>query len=136
LRGLTESSPERIDDVVFTFWEPFNDIWLAPDFHIYDSTLRAVLSEVHEAWHALLSFGQYYQPGQGKYVRWYWNHPYSEPAREDAYTLLTSKAPVLRQAIEQLARLIHEQYLEIDLEEAKRESWEWFRRHEAELFGD
>lgn len=131
IRSLVESSPQRIHHEIFTFWEFFDRTWTAPEFHVYDTALKTLLSDIHDRWNTLVSFGQYYLPGSGDCYVWNNNHPYSTPEQEHAHHLLIKTGSELHEKLHRLATLIHERYLEIDLLAAKRESWDWYRHQLA-----
>lgn len=132
---MTRLMPKNLEHRIFIFWEDFNATWTSPEMKIYDAALSEILNKLHREWGFLLSHGERYQLVDHSTERYVWTaqHPRATPEQERARKAIQKTCIELEGTLEKLAGLIHENYLEIDLTEERRASWDWYRTEMEDL---
>lgn len=135
IREMTSIMPQRLEHKIFIFWDAFEAAWSAPELNFYDRNLHRILSEVHNAWKALISNGECYQLLENSTHRYAWTAAHPVPTRQQAIARrnIEDTCPKLNRLLVELSEIIHQYYLEVDLLETKRASWAWYRSEVGDL---
>ncbi len=113
--------PQRI----FHFWESFHGIVTSRLFHLYDDRARKFVQELHVAWGECLNFGQHFRPNVGGNMFIFGNPgdmPLSKTQQKD-WNKMQASASNTRDLFEALINYVHDEYVEIDLEQASANAW-------------
>lgn len=129
-----ESLPRKVDHSIFHFWEGFHATWNSSLTHVYDSDLQSILREIHDSWEETLSHGEYY--GGGNHISYFWQGNSVGQPDQEVYKRIQQASLRLKHATTRLTKMIHNTYLEIDLNESTKAAWEDYHRFRAEHFSD
>ncbi|HBT3173517.1 hypothetical protein EGH56_06020 [Klebsiella aerogenes] len=131
LNRLVTDAPLIIHGDVFTCWESFDSILNANEFYLYDNKLKEIFSSIYKSWDKLLHAGAYYYETDSNGC----DHIFpkqktheSEEAR-NAWIEIENQAKILKSKLRELTTYLHENYVEIDLDETNQQAWKDLIEH-------
>ncbi|MCY1036195.1 hypothetical protein OV207_32470 [Corallococcus sp. BB11-1] len=130
---LGRNAPRRLEDWVLDFWSDFDGLWNSSSTHVYDELAKSLLSELHSNWDTLVSH-QHYVSGVGDFI--VWETPgdmFPSPQSEADFKEANRQVQLVRTRFSEFMAHLRAQYVEIDLDEAKRESWAHHHRVHQQL---
>ncbi|WP_419685907.1 TIR domain-containing protein [Serratia marcescens] len=135
LNKLATDAPLIIRGDVFTCWESFISILNSNEFHLYDKKLKEIFSAIYDAWGNLLHAGAFYYDtapnGFDHVFPKYKTHELKEA--RDAWIEIENQAKVLKSKLRELTTYLHENYVEVDLDETNQQAWKDLSEHRPDL---
>lgn len=110
----------------FHFWEGFNGIVLASNFHLYDKTAFQLIKEIHESWGECLSQGAHYRTSSNYNMHFSSNigDQQFDKKQQSAWDKIEQARRQLYNSVKDLLNVIREKYIEIELTETNRIAWQ------------
>ncbi|WNG53588.1 hypothetical protein F0U59_01360 [Archangium gephyra] len=125
---LGRNAPRRLEDWVLYFWNNFDEFWTASSTHVYDEVADSLLSELHSNLDALTSH-EHYKSGVGDFI--VWDTPgdiFPSQKSEADFREARNQVKIVRTRFSEFMAHLRAHYVEIDLDEARRESWAHYHR--------
>lgn len=116
--------PRSIDNRIFPFWQSFQSIVSNSLFHLYDEDVYEIIKSLYGAWDSSLSYSLYYHSVEG--IHNIFSNPMDAPLSDNQQQIwdeIHIAANDLNLAKNQLLDKVRSDYLEIDIEECSRISW-------------
>lgn len=131
LNRLATDAPLIISGDVFTCWMSFEYIFNLNEFHLYDKKLKEIFSAIYDSWGNVMRTGTYYYDTASNGV----DHVFPkhkiyelEGARE-AWIEIENQAKILKSKLRELTTYLHENYVEVDLDETNQQAWKDLIEH-------
>ncbi|MFM1705662.1 hypothetical protein [Aeromonas salmonicida] len=107
-----------IYDDITHFWEGFNAIVCASNFHIHDPKLRDVINDLHKSWEKSLSFYAYFvSTNNASLHKFDSRHDiYRDENARAAYDAFGATIDIADKKLRDLLALVRDEFLEIDIE--------------------
>lgn len=127
--------PHRISDRIFHFWYGFEAVVGGLTFNFYDKRLQALITSIHENWATTLRFDHEYMPSaNGSQYIFQNNMDLPLPkSRKDNWDTIQDAARSLLTDTRTLIQYIHEEYLEIDVDQLSEQAWVRFATEQKRL---
>lgn len=123
-----------IDDTIFHFWEGFNGIVKASNFHLYDDSFRVPIVELHAAWEKSLAYGQYFvNTGNGRLHKFDSRHDiYRDQKAKAAHDAFSQAINDADHHFRALLAVVREKFPDIDIEATNSLALDDFRSYQVE----
>lgn len=125
LEDRVSSLPRITRDPIFWFWESFKGVVTSSLFHLYDSTLKAQVVKLYQAWDMTLSFGERYQPSPNGQI-YVFSNPGDAPLDEDRerdWNRIEQGAAEIAVALPDLLARVRSLYVEVDIKQTNKKAW-------------
>ncbi|WP_071796800.1 TIR domain-containing protein [Serratia marcescens] len=135
LNRLATDAPSIIRGDVFTCWTSFEYIFNLNEFHLYDKKLKGIFSAIYDSWSHLIRTGNYYYdtaPNGFDHV-FPKNKIYELEGARDAWIEIENQAEILESKLRELTTYLHENYVEVDLDETNQQAWKDLIEHRPDL---
>lgn len=143
-------APGQIDTRILHYWHGFDGYFKSSHYHLHDKKAHDYIKIIHESWEKSLSFDHLYRDGAGEYIQLfgqstsYWapaRTPSEKEKKHQEYISMKQKEaqelPILEEAIKTLREnskalldYIHDEYLEIDLNETSKAALENYKSYQ------
>ena len=131
LNKLVTDAPLIIHGDVFICWASFDSILNANEFYLYDNKLKEIFSSIYKSWGNLLHAGAYYYEtdSNGRDHIFPKKKTYKSEEARDAWIEIENQAKILKSQLRELTTYLHENYVEIDLDETNQQAWKDLIEH-------
>lgn len=135
LNTLVTEAPTLIRRDVFICWESFKSILNSNEFQLYDLKLKAIFNAMHDAWGNLLDAGPfYYETASNGFDNVFHKHKrYELKEAENAWIEIKNQAEILKSKLRELTTYLHENYVEVDLDETNKQALRDLIEHRPDL---
>jgi len=116
-----QNAPKYIDAKVFYFWESFNGIIESSRFHLYDQEVISLIKNFHQAWQAILSHGDHYEPHGG--TSYAFTSSVHSTSGKKAWSDIELQRDELVKAKSSFLDYIRANYLELHPDRLSEEAW-------------
>ncbi|HDS7532983.1 TPA: nucleotide-binding protein [Klebsiella pneumoniae subsp. pneumoniae] len=135
LNRLVSEAPTLIRWDVFICWESFKSILNSNEFQLYDLKLKAIFNAMYDAWGNLLGAGPfYYETASNGVDHVFPKHKtYELKEARNAWIEIENQAETLKSKLRELTTYLHENYVEVDLDETNQQAWRDLIEHRPDL---
>ena len=123
--------PHKIAFSNLHFWDGYDENWSSSLVYFHDEKLRKILEIFIKLGAQLLKFAHSYKIANNDYVV-FSPHPRHAEADDEIRTIQKAATSLRRAALARLTKLVHSDYLEIDLNQETIGALSHFRKTEAE----
>lgn len=121
-----DECPQKIYGPALEFWEDFNAIYRSSLFSLYDNVMYDLIDKFHTAYQNTVCHGEHYASVGSSDVFRFIDPPdvlKKDKRKEKVWHSILKSAGAMKNLLSQIIDLIHQSYIEIDIEETSRVAW-------------
>ncbi len=129
-----ENLPDRIDNIIFYFYEGFHGFVRSSYFFIHDSKLKQLVEDLDDRWNHVLSFDRDYRY-EGRIERHIFNAPMDIFTKEQKadYDKISELAKEMYGIYRELLAYVRTSFIEIDVIKSSSEAMAKYREFHADM---